>query len=278
LTTHKGLICVVAILKGEEPFIHEWIAYHRIIGVDHFILYDNDPTAPLKPLLKRHADYVTVIEWPDEHDDLPGRNNQTKAYTDSIRLISHRWVAFIDGDEFIVLRKHVNLQQFLEQFEDVGAVRLTWHLFGNNGYYSNPNGLITSSLTRRKRTPGRMPKSISKVTAISSIESAHYCTLKRGFTTVDANKRPYLPNLYRGKTDVAHINHYMCRSFEHWMNRIERGEAAFSKKNYPKTKDHLWRFDRELCKAKFFEISKETNEVVDEFMLKYSEPIEAFLR
>jgi len=277
LTTDKGLICIVAILKGEEPFIEEWIAYHRIIGVDHFFLYDNDPAAPLKHLVKRHDDYVTVIEWPDKHRDLPGRNKQTQAYTDSLRRISHRWVAFIDGDEFIVLRKNANLQEFMEHFEDVGAIRLTWHLFGNNGYYSNPNGLITASLTRRKRMPGRMPKSISKVAAISSIESAHYCSLKRGSTTVDANKRLYLTDAYPGKTEVAHINHYMCRSYEHWMNRIERGEAAFSKEDYPKSKDHLWRFDRELCRAKFFEISKETNEVVDEFMLKYSESIRAFL-
>jgi len=276
LTIDRGLVCVVAIVKAEEPFIDEWIAYHRLIGVDHFFLYDNDPIGPLKHLLKHHAEYVTVIDWPGEHDDLPGRNKQTKAYTDSLHRINHRWVAFIDGDEFIVLRKHANLKEFLVQFEDVGAVLLTWHLFGNNGYYTNPKGLITASLTRRKREPGRMTKSISKVAAISSIQSAHLCKLKRGFRTVDANKRPYSQALYPGKTEVAQINHYLCRSFENWMNRVARGGAAYTKENYPKSQDHSWRFDRELCKAKFFEIEKETNEVVDEFMLKYAEPIQAF--
>ena len=275
--TDQGLICVVAMLKGEEPFIDEWVAYHRIIGVDHFFLYDNDPTLPLRNLLKRHAEYVTVVDWPGEHDELPGRNKQTKAYTDSLRRVGHRWVAFIDGDEFIVLSKHENLQQFLEHFDDVGAVLLNWHLFGNNGHYTNPKGLITASLTRRKCEPGRMTKSINKVEAISSIQSAHLCRLRRGFKTVDANKRPYSEILYSGKTDVAHINHYMCRSYLHWMKRIERGEAAFPKENYPKNKDHRWRFERELCEAKFFEIAQETNELVDEFMLKYTEPIQAFL-
>lgn len=277
LTTDRGLICVVAILKAEEPFIDEWIAYHRIVGVDHFFLYDNDPVGPLKHLLKRHAEYVTIIDWPGEHEELPGRNKQTKAYTDSLRRINHRWVAFIDGDEFIVLRKHANLKEFLAQFEDVGAVLLTWHLFGNNGHYTNPKGLITASLTRRRREPGRMAKSINKVDAISSIPNAHLCKLKYGFKAVDANKRPYSEILYRGKTEVAHINHYMCRSFENWMHRVERGGAAYSKENYPKNKDHRWRFERELCEAKFFEIEKETNELADEFMLKYSEPIRAFL-
>jgi hypothetical protein len=277
LTTDKGLICVVAIVKGEDPFIDEWIAYHRMIGVDHFFLYDNDPEGPLKHLLKGYADFVTVIDWPGEYEEIPGRNKQTKAYENSLHRIKHKWVAFIDGDEFIVLRRHANLQEFIDEFEDVGAVLLTWHLFGHNGHYTNPKGLITASLTRRRSTPGRMTKSINKVKAISSIESAHLCNLKAGYTMVDANKRPYSADPYPGKTEVAHINHYMCRSFRNWMNRIERGEAAFSKENYPKEKDHRWRFEREWCLRKFVEITKDANELVDEYMLKYSEPIQAFL-
>ena len=95
------------------------------------------------------------------------------------------------------------------------------------------------------------------------------CRLKRGFKAVDANKRRYSEILYPGKTEVAHINHYMCRSFENWMNRVERGGAAYSKENYPKNKDHRWRFERELCESKFYELEKQTNELIDEFMLKY---------
>lgn len=277
-TTSSGQICVAAILKGEEPFLDEWIAYHRIIGVAHFYLYDNAPTLPLRLLLRRHAAYVTVIDWPGEYEELPGRNKQTKAYVDALRHITHEWVAFIDGDEFIVLRHHANLHDFLEQFTDVGAVRLTWHLFGHNGYENDPTGLITAALTRRRSAPGRLTKSITRVEAIAAIESAHRCNLQTGYAMVDANKRPHSSDPYAGKTDAAHINHYMCRSFRDWMKRIDRGEAAFTKANYPKDKDHLWRFDPELCRRKFFAIANETNELVDEYMLKYSGAIHAFLR
>src|SRR5262245_25609317 len=44
-------VCVVAILKDEDPFVEEWVAYHRLIGVDHFYLYDNDPRQPLRERL-----------------------------------------------------------------------------------------------------------------------------------------------------------------------------------------------------------------------------------
>ncbi len=272
-------VAIVGIVKYEGPFVEEWVAYHRLLGADHFYLYDNDGEAPLASVLRDHREYVTVIPWAGEHEDLPGRNKQTKAYEHSLGRVREAWIAFIDVDEFIVLRQHVNLQEFLGGFGDIGdigAVRLTWHLFGHNGYHDNPEGLITSSLTRRRTTPGRMTKAINRIEAISAIDSAHFCRLKRGFATVDANGRPYQAALYPGKTSVAHINHYMCRSFRNWMHRIERGEAAFSKDNYPE--EHRWRFEYERCRRRFEELAPELNECVDEHMLVYREALTAYLR
>ena len=273
----QATVGVVAIVKGEEPFIDEWLAYHRIIGVEHFYLYDNDPSLPLRGLLERHRDYVTVIDWPGEHEHLPGRNKQTKAYTNSLGRVRQTWVAFIDGDEFIELKKHASLPEFLAEFEDAGAVYLSWHLFGPNGHMRNPEGLITASLTRRRRAPGRMGKSIVRTKAIHSVRSAHKCKLRPGYAYVDANKRPVSDSPYEGLTDVAHINHYMCRSFENWMSRLERGEAAFTTENYPQTREHHWRFDPEACERKFFQVAKDMDDLTDDFMLRYEESIRSLL-
>ncbi len=72
-------VCVVAILRDELPFLHEWLSYHRILGVDHFILYDDDPALPLKAFVAPHASYVTVVDWHGKSSAMPGRNRQTKA-------------------------------------------------------------------------------------------------------------------------------------------------------------------------------------------------------
>ena len=53
-------VCLAAILKDEDPFVEEWVAYHRLLGVDHFYLYDNDPRQTLSEILALHRDYVTV--------------------------------------------------------------------------------------------------------------------------------------------------------------------------------------------------------------------------
>ena len=95
-------VCVAAILKDEDAFVEEWVAYHRLLGVDHFYLYDDDPRQPLKKLLARHRDYVTVHPWLIGHDDAryPGRTKQIKAYAHCLAYEAFRytWVAFIDGD------------------------------------------------------------------------------------------------------------------------------------------------------------------------------------
>jgi hypothetical protein len=274
-TPTDSSLCAVSLASGEEPFIEEWIAYHRLIGVDRFLLYDNDPRLPLRALLKRFEGFVTVIDWPgDPTAGSPGRNLQTKTYMHALAVVreQYRWVTFLDVDEFIVLRAHDGLAAFLSSFEEFGSVRLNWHVFGHNGHYEDPNGLITSSLTRRMATPSLQTKAISRTEAITSVDSAHFCRLKDGWRTVDANGREYADPLYPGKTDVAHINHYQCRSFLSWMGRVRRGAVSFDRSNVPP--EHAWRLDEHLCLRQFVEtVAKNKNELVDEYMLRFESRI-----
>src|SRR5208283_2993492 len=248
------LVCAVAIVKGEDRFIEEWLVYHRLLGVNHFFLYDNDSKLPLRSLLRAYESFVTVIDWPgDPTASWPGRNLQIKTYTHALacNAASYMWVTFLDPDEFIVLRKHDSLLNFLSCFENVGSVRLNWHVFGQNGYYEDPKGLVTAALTRRMATPSPRTKAISRTDAVTAIDSAHCCRLKWGWQTVDANGRLYSEALYPGKTDCAHINHYQCRSFLTWMDRVRRGDVSFDRSNVPA--DHRWRLDEHLCLRHFVE-------------------------
>ncbi len=268
-------VCAVAIVKGEDRFIEEWLVYHRLLGVNHFFLYDNDAKLPLRSLLRAYESFVTVIDWPaDPTAGWPGRNLQIKTYMHALarKAASHTWVTFLDPDEFIVLRKHDTLPIFLSSFDNVGSVRLNWHVFGHNGYYENPKGLVTAALTRRMAAPSPRTKAISRTEAVASIDSAHCCRLKRGWRTADANGRLYSEALYPGKTDCAHINHYQCRSFIAWMGRVRRGDVSFDRTNVPA--DQRWRLDEHLCLRQFVEtVAKDKNELADDFMLRFESRI-----
>ena len=38
----KSRLAIAAIFKHENDYLQEWIEFHRLVGFDHFFLYDND--------------------------------------------------------------------------------------------------------------------------------------------------------------------------------------------------------------------------------------------
>ncbi|MEO6523831.1 MAG: glycosyltransferase family 92 protein [Mucilaginibacter sp.] len=258
-------ICLVGIAKDEEKFLDEWLVYHKMLGIDHFVLYDNSPELPLKKLLKFHSEYVTVIPWTG---DLTS-HNQLDAYRHAAAnyILAFEWVIFLDVDEFIVLRQHSNLSSFLSEFQTASAISLNWHVFGHNGYYDDPEILITSALTRRMFMPSIRVKTFTKVKDILEITSPHHCKLKSGIR-VDANNHSFKNEIYLNKTVKAHINHYQCRSFSRWVGRATRGDANFNQYNCPP--EQLWRLSYESCLKQFVTtVALNKNEYVDEFLQGY---------
>ncbi|MBQ6975183.1 MAG: glycosyltransferase family 2 protein [Selenomonadaceae bacterium] len=41
-------LVVVTIVRDEAPYIKEWIDYHLLAGVNHFLIYDNESSDNLK--------------------------------------------------------------------------------------------------------------------------------------------------------------------------------------------------------------------------------------
>jgi len=271
-------VCIVAILKDEERFLDEWIIYHKMLGVDHFFLYDDDPSFPLEEFTKPYRQFVTAINWRPQDALYTGRSRQTRAYTHAVEhyALSFDWVLFLDADEFVVLRRHETVKDFLNEFPAyVNAVSINWHQFGHDRYYEDPAGLVSASLTRRMFLPDKEVKTFSRPQKILlPIHSAHYCELEV-HTRADANRNQFKVPLYPGKTDVAHINHYLCRSFHTWLKRVDRGGCIMLSDTAERPPEHHWEYSKEACLREFVEnIAKDKNEYVDEYMLRYKECLE----
>jgi len=278
-------VALVAILKEEDAFVEEWVAYHRLLGVDHFYLYDNDPRLPLRKILARHAAYVTVTAWLVRHGIRArhrGFSAQVKAYNHYLEHYARndRWAAFIDGDEFIALKKHANLKDFLQAHGDCCAVSLNWFFFGHNGYYDIPEGLIVESLTRRARNAYRAMKTLHKNECAKEFVNPHYALMAEGCRRVDANGRALSTPLegddrhafnehYEGIGDTACIHHYWCRSFKTWMRRPARGSG-----------DELrsWKTSEEGCLEKFVtDVARTDNEFEDATLARHAPAIRRHL-
>ena len=107
---------IIAVAKNEGVYLHEWIAYHKVIGFDDVLVYDNDSTDGSSEMLAELAGHglVTPIPWHVEPDVAP----QTSAYRDGLERLGedYGWVAFIDLDEFIVIPRHDTIGDFLAEF------------------------------------------------------------------------------------------------------------------------------------------------------------------
>ena len=128
-------VVLVCIAKLEHLYLEEFCKHHLSIGFDTIYIYDNEdvPTYHRIPLPN-----VKVIHC-------PGKSMQNKAlemfkknilYKDNISHVIH-----LDCDEFIVLKKHTSIKDFIQEYitGDCAGIGINWRFFGdsNKKSYSN---------------------------------------------------------------------------------------------------------------------------------------------
>lgn len=212
---YKYEISICAIFQNEAPYIAEWIEYHKILGVDHFYLYNNNSDDFYKEVLKPYIKnkIVTLIEWPTPKEG-DWTNYQILAYNDCLKKfrLKTKWLAVIDIDEFIHLKLHENLHEFLKGYSDVGGVTLSWQIFGTSWVSKIPeNELLIDCLYLRAESNdpcNKWYKSIMRTERITFL-SVHNALYVDGFFDVSTHRihSPSAPI----ETDIAVLNHYWTR-------------------------------------------------------------------
>lgn len=141
---YKYDLSICAIFQNEAEWLREWIEYHRIVGVEHFWLYNNNSTDHYKDILAPYIrrGIVELIDWPSPQDE-DWTPYQNSAYDDSLKRARRatKWLAAIDVDEFIVPKSASTIPEILARFEKnrkVGGVMLFWQFFGTSHVWEIP--------------------------------------------------------------------------------------------------------------------------------------------
>jgi hypothetical protein len=219
-------IAVCAIFKNEARYLLEWIAFHRVIGVDHFVLYDNGSTDGGADLIRRSrfAHRVTLIDWPQRAGQLP-------AYADFIARHAKRfaWAAIIDLDEFIHPLDSDSLRPLLRRYDGFSAVLLHWLLFGPSGHEASPSGLAIANYTKRIPADAgvnRHVKSLLRTRDLVGIQTTPHifkvsgrCCNTRAETVLAHAQQPAICH------EAIVVNHYFTRSAADWRAKLARGKA-----------------------------------------------------
>ncbi|WGH78849.1 glycosyltransferase family 2 protein [Jannaschia ovalis] len=130
-----GRTAIVTCMKNEGPFILEWIAYHRAIGVDDFLIYTNDCTDGTDRMLDllQAQGIVQHRENPfREMEDMKPQHAALAAAESEPVMARAGWAICMDVDEFISVHAgDGHLRDLYAAVGDANMISLTWRLFGN---------------------------------------------------------------------------------------------------------------------------------------------------
>jgi Glycosyltransferase family 92 len=221
-------IAVCAIFKDEAPYLLEWIAFHRIIGVDLFVMYDNGSSDGGAELIRQSsfAKSVTILDWHDRPGQLSAYQHFHTTYAEAFS-----WVAFIDIDEFIMPVGTGSIRGILlrEAYKPYADILLNWQIFGPSGHVARPNGLVVENFTQRfpeDAEANRHVKSLVRTQHLLRVGGTPHifdCTRPtcnaRGETVTSHAMQPAVCS------DVMVINHYFTKSAEEWAFKRQRGRG-----------------------------------------------------
>ena len=220
-------LAVCVIVKNEDFYLREWVAYHARLGVEHFYIYDNGSARNQARCLEGfEADRFTFISWPGDEMQIPAYNHCLTHFGPK-----NRWLAFIDVDEFICPLEDDDIRALLGEYEDYAGLAVPWLMFGSSGHLGRPEGLTIENFqeTLPEEYDGRhnVVKCIMDPARTKSAIDPHRFEPEVGQWVVSEDHRPIPFGGCRALRHCAKVqlNHYFYRSQEEFEAKLERGRA-----------------------------------------------------
>ncbi len=145
-------VTVFTTMKNEGPYMLEWVAFHKSIGVDHFLIFTNNCEDGTDDIARRLQDLGLATHVPNEVKD--GGNPQHQMLWRARRqprVKESDWLLCMDVDEFWNIKCGDNsfgaLIAEVEQRagQPVDAISLAWKLFGSSGNISFEDKPVTEA-------------------------------------------------------------------------------------------------------------------------------------
>lgn len=191
---------------------------------------------PIRDIISRRIqrERVTVIRWPS----IPGTDAQIEAYKYFLHTYRSdcEWAAILDIDEFINLKKDIDIHSFLSRFPTASSVALNWKMFGSSGEKNYRKSPLIERFTRAAELDfpaNALTKTIYRLSRVESIQH-HSGSYLSDEEIVSPDGRaitnsPFSPAVKEAFA-VAQVNHYFTKSAEEWTQKNLRGYADPTKR------------------------------------------------
>lgn len=234
-------IRLCAIMKDEEPYIVEWVAYYRSQGIEDLVIGDNGGTDGTSELLIK-LDKLHFIKRVNLIDKAEA---QIEFYQEIIsQTPSTKIVGFIDADEFVYpLDPCDNISDIIvELFRDFDAAALSinWAVYGSSGQINQAEDLVIERFTNRaprEFAANKHVKTFVRVSQFLHFSGNPHAVVTKSGRCVDSSGAfaTWLPGKMGLMTDPVwgrlRINHYVIKSYQEWLEKKARRGSAISAKN-----------------------------------------------
>ncbi|KAJ6773404.1 GLYCOSYLTRANSFERASE FAMILY 92 PROTEIN [Salix purpurea] len=198
----KPLLCASTMVFDVAKVLREWVMYHSKIGVEKFVIYDNDSDDDLMRVIKELTQEGYNIEtvfwiWPKTQE--AGFSHATLYAKDSCT-----WMMYLDVDEFVFAPSWVNSLQ--PPADDPMLKSLL---------PKNSSAVVESSADWRKED--NRHKSIVLLDAVdrSLLNAIHHFKLKETYRTKPVSLQ------------VAVVNHYKYQAWSEFKVKFRRRVSAY---------------------------------------------------
>ncbi len=246
--------------KDENEYLNEWLEYHlNVLYFEKVVIYDNNSKIhPKHTINQKFLDRVIFEDWP--YFNLGKQLNAYNHFIDKYRE-QFEWAAFIDADEFIVIRDSgyrnkensgnyatfrpgfsngqfgktdntiaqiVHINEFLKLYEHYCGLCVNWLIFGSSKHVKRPEGGVLRNYLYRtddKLRDNFHVKTIAKISEVVEALSPHHFLFKKDFPINEnfENVKNYMSE--KCSANLITINHYFCRSEEEFNEKQKRGRG-----------------------------------------------------
>lgn len=257
-------ITAVTCVKNEGPFLLEWIAFNRLIGVTDHLFYSNDCTDATDRLLDALAARGLVQHLPNPAQ---GRNYQMEALKDAAHqavVQNADWLWVADVDEFLNI--HVgdhSIPALIDACGDPQAISVHFQFFANDDIETFEDRPVIAQFTRSHNPDiwcgetAQEVKSLIRQDFPLQYYGAHRPFFRKSLPKhrrpawTDGSGRP-VPHRFlvaanprrirkfpaRGARGHATLNHYALRSLDSYLVKNDRGDVNRENRDFD---DTYWR-------------------------------------
>jgi hypothetical protein len=219
---------IVCIAKQELDYIEEFVRYHLALGFKTIYIYDNEDIPTYEAFLDNYKDNIKVIHLPHNNYSVGvqyialGHFINTYLFTTDITHVAH-----IDIDEFIILKKHENITEFINEYivGDCQAIGMNWRFFGSSGKLEKTDEPNTIRFTMCEEKGNKHIKTLFKKDYFLYFGTVHEAYFSNGYTKSTSGHIIHGPFNDNIDFSVIQLNHYKCKTLPEFKHVRSRGRA-----------------------------------------------------